>query len=200
MWGHSLAGGIWHVTEHYATGAVSLGELLDRYVPRDEGEAADVARVRSLVASPDPWSRSTPLHVTGSALIVHPASRRVLLRWHQRQRAWLQVGGHADPGETDPLAVALREGVEETGLVDLVPWPTPDVLHVTVVPVRAAGAEAAHEHADIRFMLATAFPDIARPEKPGAVLRWLTIQDAHQATNEDNLRESLSRVEARLSR
>ncbi len=104
----------------------SIQDLLATYHPEGETEAADVARVRALLErSPDPYPRSLPMHVTGSALIVHPASGRVLLRWHPRQQAWLQVGGHGDPGETDPLGIAEREAAEETGLADLVPWPDP---------------------------------------------------------------------------
>jgi hypothetical protein len=99
-------------------------DLLDRFRPQGDAEAADVARTRELVSgTADPWLRSNPLHVTASAVIVHPETGRVLLRWHQRQQAWLQVGGHGDPGESDPLAVALREAREESGLTDLEPWP-----------------------------------------------------------------------------
>jgi 8-oxo-dGTP pyrophosphatase MutT (NUDIX family) len=174
--------------------AVPIGDLLDGYRPRDAAEAADLARVRAMVGGGDPWTRSSPLHVTASALIVHPPTRRVLLRWHQRQRAWLQVGGHADPGETDALAIALREAAEETGLADLVPWPDGAVRHVVVVPVPAGGQEPAHEHADVRFVLATGAPDEVRPERPTAPLRWLALPAAHDATAEANLRESLSRV------
>src|ERR1700751_185535 len=90
------------------------------YRPLGETEEADVAQMRRLAdAEDDPWLRSLPLHFTASALIVHPASQRVLLRWHQRQQLWLQVGGHGDPGESDPLAIALREAVEEPGLTVL---------------------------------------------------------------------------------
>nr|WP_246140981.1 NUDIX domain-containing protein [Micromonospora olivasterospora] len=150
-------------------------DLLSGYRPQGPTEAADVARVRELLATAeDPWLRSTPLHLTASALVVHPDSGRVLLRWHQRQRAWLQVGGHGDPGETDPVDVALREGREETGLTDLAPWPDAALLHLVIVPVNARGDEPAHEHADLRFVLATAEPGAARPETPDAPLRWFT--------------------------
>ena len=99
-----------------------IAGLLGRYRPQDEAEAADVERVLALARSADdPWLRSLPLHVTASALVVHPGSGRVLLRWHQRQQAWIQVGGHGDPGESDPLGIALREAGEETGLTDLAP-------------------------------------------------------------------------------
>ncbi|HYB16392.1 MAG TPA: hypothetical protein VEF71_13865, partial [Streptosporangiaceae bacterium] len=73
---------------HAAT--TSLGRLLDRYHPDGEAETADLRRVRALAeTADDPWWRVLPLHLTASALIVHPETARVLLRWHQRQQAWL---------------------------------------------------------------------------------------------------------------
>jgi 8-oxo-dGTP pyrophosphatase MutT (NUDIX family) len=138
--------------------------------------------------------------VTGSALVVHPPTARVLLRWHERQQAWLQVGGHADPGETDPFAVAVREAGEETGLTDLVPWPDglPRILQVAIVPVPAGKGEPAHEHADVRYALATTSPDAAKPESQKARLEWLTFDDAIARTGEDNLRVCLQRLESLL--
>jgi 8-oxo-dGTP pyrophosphatase MutT (NUDIX family) len=178
-----------------------LLRLLGRYRPEDESEAADVERVLALARdAPDPFGRSSPLHVTGSALIVHPATRRVLLRWHERQQAWLQVGGHGDPGESDPLAIALREGAEESGLTDLVPWPDAQLRHVVIVPVPANRVEPAHHHADLRFVLATETPDAATPENPGAPLRWLSVPDALQLITEPNFRETLARAEGLLAR
>jgi len=180
---------------------VDTGALLGRYRPRGETEHRDVSRVNELVrTAADPWLRSLPLHLTASALIVHPESRRVLLRWHRRQQAWLQVGGHGDPGESDPLAIALREAAEETGLADLTPWPDGQLRHVAVVGVPAAGDEPAHEHADLRFVLATQAPGAARAEAPDAPLRWLPLPDAYDATSEANLRETLARVQRLLTR
>lgn len=183
-----------------STAARPVLEALTRYVARDPAEARDVARVRELARSaPDPWLRSHPLHVTASALIVHPGSGRVLLRWHERQRSWLHVGGHGDPGESDPVEVALREGREETGLTDLAPWPDSSLVHVAVVRAAANATEPAHEHADLRFVLATADPGAVRPENPGAPLRWLTPARARETTSEENVREVLTRVEALLT-
>ncbi len=171
----------------------ALAERLQAYEP-SIAEAGDVRRVRRLVAAGSPWDRRAPLHVTGSALIVHPPTRRVLLRWHERQQAWLQVGGHADPGEHDPLAVALREGREETGLPDLEPWPDGTLRHVVVVPVPANDREPAHEHADLRFVVATHRPDAARPEHATAELRWLSVDEALELTAEENVRETIRRA------
>jgi 8-oxo-dGTP pyrophosphatase MutT (NUDIX family) len=171
--------------------------MLDEYESRSAEEAADLLRMRALIATGDPWSRAVPLHITGSALIVHVATRRVLLRWHDRQQAWLQVGGHADPGEIDPFAVAQREATEETGLQDLRAL-QPDPVQVVIVPVPAGRGEPAHEHADIRYAFATATPDLAVAESDNAKLAWLTFDEARARTSEANLRECLRRVEALL--
>lgn len=174
-----------------------LAAVLDGFEPRTEQERADVERGRALVGG-DAFGRSTPLHVTGSALVVHPPTGRVLLRWHERQQAWLQVGGHADLGEEDPYVTARREGEEETGLTDLRPWPGPDpeVLQVVAVDVPAGKGEPAHEHLDVRYLLATDRPDDARPENPAAELRWLTVPAALDLVSEENLRVLLRRVGA----
>jgi 8-oxo-dGTP pyrophosphatase MutT (NUDIX family) len=174
--------------------ATTLIELITAYQPATPAEAGDVAIVNELARSGEPWHRDQPVHVTCSALIVHPSTERVLLRWHERQQSWLQVGGHADPGEDDPIAIAIREGVEETGLTDLVPWPGASLLHVAVVAVPGNDREPAHRHADLRFSLATARPDAAVPESARAPLRWLSVPEARRLTAEENVRETLTRV------
>ena len=178
-----------------------LTARLDRYRPDGDAETADIQRVQALLEdSGDPYRRDLPLHVTASALIVHPPTRRVLLRWHQRQQAWLQVGGHGDPGETDPLAIVAREAEEETGLTDLVPWPDDAIRHVVIVHVPPGKGEPAHQHADVRFFMATASPDAIRAENAQAQLRWLTLPEARDTTSEPNLRGTLARVEPLLGR
>jgi 8-oxo-dGTP pyrophosphatase MutT (NUDIX family) len=193
---HELSDGMTGDPEHAV--AHALADELDGYEPRDAVEAADLPRLQALASRADPWSRTTPVHVTGSAMVVHPATGRVLLRWHERMDSWLHVGGHVDPGESTALAAAVREGREETGLADLRPWPPtagrPRPVHVAVVPVPAGRGEPAHEHADIRYVLATDRPDDATPESPTAVIRWLPIDEAIAAVGQDNLRETLARV------
>ena len=143
-----------------------------------------MARVAETV--PDPWSRGLPLHFTASALVLHPESGRVLLRWHVRHGRWLQVGGHGDPGESDPLAIALREAAEETGLTDLAPWPDAFLRNAVLCDVPASATEPAHEHADLRYFLATGQPDAVRPENEQSPLRWLTIGEALAAAEGNN--------------
>lgn len=178
-----------------------VSAALDGYQPASDKEARDIERVRELAAVGDPWARRSPLHITGSAVIVHPASGRVLLRWHDRMGSWLQVGGHADPGETDPLRTARREAREETGLSDLVGWPDPErprLVHIVIVPVPAGKGEPPHEHADFRYVLATETPDDATAETATADLRWLPLAEAIALVAEDNLHDTLTRVAVQL--
>lgn len=177
--------------------APSVASVLDSFVPGSEQERSDVARLRDLVSqAADPWTRASPLHVTGSAVVVHPPSRRVLLRWHDRMQAWLQVGGHADAGETDPFLIAQREAREETGLTDLLAWPDQRVIQVAVVPVPAGKGEPQHEHGDIRYALATSTPDAIVAESETAALAWLDVADAIEKVGWDNLRTCLTRIAA----
>ena len=173
--------------------------LLDRYQPDGRAETADLRRVRALAeTTDDPWRRELPLHLTASTLIVHPPTGRVLLRWHQRLQAWLLVGGHGDPGESDPLAIARREAAEETGLTDLVPWPDARLRHLVIVNVPAGKGEPAHEHADLRYFMATEAPEAVRAENEDAPLRWLSLTEAPEATSEANLLETMTRMERLL--
>jgi 8-oxo-dGTP pyrophosphatase MutT (NUDIX family) len=176
-----------------------LRRLLDAYTAEGPVEAADVARLRAAVGA-DVWSRSAPLHVTASALVVHPPSRGVLLRWHERMQRWMQVGGHFDPGEADPLSAARREAAEETGLADLTtpPGARGVPVQIVIVPVAAGRGEPAHEHADIRYVFVTGHPESVVPETEGAHLRWLRLHDAGAEVDEDNLRELIRRAARRL--
>lgn len=179
-------------------GSALLRTILGAYEPEGDQEARDLERLRALVGTgADPWTRAAPLHVTGSAVVVHPPTRRVLLRWHTRMQAWLQVGGHGDPGEVDPFAVARREAIEETGLTDLVAWPDarrPRIVQVAVVPVPAGKGEPPHEHGDIRYALATGSPDAVIPEDASSPLAWLGVEDALERVGLDNLRVCLRRI------
>jgi len=179
---------------------MGLATVLEAYVPQSVEEGRDLARLRRLAAkSADPWTRASALHVTGSAVVVHPPTRRVLLRWHDRMQAWLQVGGHADPGEVNPFEIAQREAREETGLTDLVAWPdagSPRIVQVAVVPVPAGKGEPAHEHGDVRYALATSSPEAVVAESAAASLAWLTLEDALQRVGWDNLRVCLMRIAA----
>src|SRR6516165_1931097 len=80
-------------------------------VPADDRERSARTRILAeLEWLPSPFSEDGgPTHVTASAIVVGP--KGTVLHVHRRSGAWLQPGGHLEPGET-PAAAAVRESVE----------------------------------------------------------------------------------------
>jgi len=156
-----------------------VAALLAAHVPADAKEAGDLQVVaRMLADASDIMSPAhAPGHVTGSALVVDAGSGRFLLHRHRTLGRWLQVGGHADPGEGDPAITALREAREETGLADL-RFLVDAPIDIDVHEIPARSDRRAHLHLDFRYALVTGDPRpgvLAAGESPE--FAWLTLED-----------------------
>ena len=94
----------------------SIRDEIAAFKPYNEQEEKDKVLILDFLdRNPDAFLRSNRLaHMTASAWIVNPARSKVLMVYHRLYDSWSWTGGHAD-GETDLLAVALREVREETG-------------------------------------------------------------------------------------
>jgi 8-oxo-dGTP pyrophosphatase MutT (NUDIX family) len=129
--------------------------LLRAHLPRaaDPHEAAMTAEIIRFVENhADCLLRScAPGHLTGSAWIVDAPRRHALLTHHRKLGKWLQPGGHAD-GDSDLLAVALREAREETGLTRL-RAASPGVFDVDRHWIAPRGDIPGHWHLDLRFLV-----------------------------------------------
>lgn len=124
---------------------------------------------------PDCLLRSCgPGHLTGSALVVDPASGRVLLIHHAKLGRWLQPGGHAD-GEGNLGLVALTEATEETGL-DGLRLVTP-AIDIDVHVIGARPGEPAHDHLDLRFLVLSGPDTTAAPNAETLGARWIDPDD-----------------------
>lgn len=131
-------------------------EALREHVPADAAEARHKERILEFVRRHRaPFDRRIAEgHLTGSAFVVSSDGERVLLLRHRKLGRWLQPGGHADPGETCGEEVALREALEETGLVGLRLHPdAPRPLDVDVHEIPARAGEPAHLHLDLRYLV-----------------------------------------------
>jgi len=155
--------------------------------PLDAHEAAmAVDMIRFVEAHPDCAERSLTIgHLTGSAWIVDRERRRTLLTHHRKLDKWLQLGGHAD-GELDPLAVALREGREESGLTRLRAV-SKEVFDLDRHLIPARKTEPGHWHYDIRFMIE------ADPDEPLLIsdeshdLAWIEIARMSEYNPEESM-------------
>jgi len=148
--------------------------MLDTIQPFDEREAGYIDELRSLNVA-DPFSRHSfePGHITASGFVLSPDLSSLLLVWHRKIGAWLQPGGHIEPGDEDVLAAQRREIEEETGVTDL-EWL--GLFDVDVHRFPARGADPAHDHFDMRSaFVANAWATSGNEEVEG--VRWFPLDD-----------------------
>ena len=93
-------------------------------------------------------------HFSASAWVLNKEKTKVLLVYHNIMGGYIFPGGHVD-GETDCLAVALREVEEETG-VKAKPI-SQDIFSIWTGPVKAhikrGKFVSTHTHLDVDFLL-----------------------------------------------
>lgn len=159
-------------------------------------EAHRQAMLRLLAESADPFSRHQfkPGHFTASALVVAPATQRVLLIAHPTLGLWLQPGGHIEAHDISAVEAARREVVEETGVLARL---DPVLFDVDVHEIPARTSQPEHRHFDLRFLaLVEGQPEAAGAE--GVDARWLTHDEALRLTTDGSVRRMLAK--ARLAR
>jgi 8-oxo-dGTP pyrophosphatase MutT (NUDIX family) len=130
-----------------------LAQKLAQHTPLDDNEAEMLAQIARFVEEyEDCFERSLKIgHITGSAWIIDLDRSHALLTHHRKLDRWLQLGGHSD-GDANTLNVALREGVEESGLQTLRPV-SAAIFDVDVHLIPARKDEPDHYHYDVRFLL-----------------------------------------------
>jgi 8-oxo-dGTP pyrophosphatase MutT (NUDIX family) len=142
-------------------------------------------------SSPNVFERHHPPgHFTASCWLLSPDQNRVLLTQHKKLGRWLQLGGHAD-GDTDLIAVALREAQEESGLSCLGPGSIePEIFDLDAhwIPARANDPE--HIHWDVRFVIHAASERFNVSAESDA-LAWVDIGSLAQ---DDGVDHSLRRM------
>ena len=95
---------------------------IKKYQPFNEQEEMDKALILNWIETQEnAFSReNTVAHMTASARVVNKERNKVLMVYHNIYNSWSWLGGHAD-GETDLLAVAVREVKEEAGITNVRP-------------------------------------------------------------------------------
>ena len=162
-------------------------EAIAAYQPWNEQEERDQAVILDFLDRyPDAFLRSNLLaHMTASAWVVNPRRNKVLLVYHKLYDSWSWTGGHAD-GETDLLAVALREVREETGVQKVRPV-SPEIYSLEVLTVDGHEKHGAyvpsHLHMNVTYLLEADESESLRIcEAENSGVRWFGLEEALDAS------------------
>ncbi|HQZ27401.1 MAG TPA: NUDIX hydrolase [Verrucomicrobiales bacterium] len=165
-----------------------LLDLIDQYLVRHPAEGDNALRFRDFVVrNPQCFERSLAEgHITASAWILDATGQKTLLTHHRKLNLWLQPGGHAD-GNSDVLAVALQEGLEETGLRSLRAV-SPEIFDLDIHGIPARKEEPSHFHYDVRFLLQNDGAETFVVSAESHDLAWVELDQLETYTTEWSMR------------
>src|SRR3990167_8081192 len=160
-----------------------LLRLLVNYKPIDPTELTFKQRMIDFVqAYPDCFERSLALgHMTASAWLLNQDRTQALVMLHTKLDKWVQVGGHCD-GDSDVLAVAIKEAQEESGIQNIVPI-SPEIFDIDIHLIPSNPRESAHFHYDVRFLLGVVGDQQFVQNRESKELRWISKHRAELLTD-----------------
>ncbi|MBE6964125.1 MAG: NUDIX domain-containing protein [Ruminococcaceae bacterium] len=183
---------------------MELLRKIEQYRPWNEQEARDrEALLLRLRRGEALFTReNTQAHWTASAWVTDPKREQVLMAYHKLYDSWAWLGGHAD-GETDLLAVAIREVREESGLERVRPV-TEEIYSLEILSVSGHEKKGMyvppHLHLNLTFLLEAdpAAPLRAKEDENSAVA-WFAPEEAVAASTEPWIRENIyAKLNAKL--
>ncbi len=173
-----------------------LANKLAQYTTTDTLEQKMLDDIIQFVDTyPDCFERSLKVgHITGSAWIVDKERTHALLTHHRKLDRWLQLGGHSD-GDSNTLNVAMREGLEESGLKNLHPV-SDDIFDVDVHLIPARKDEPDHYHYDVRFLLeADRHADLVISDESHD-LAWLPLDEIVELASDESIQRMVQKTRA----
>ena len=172
-----------------------IADIVD-FRPWNEQEEKDRGLIlHALRTNEDIFTRqNTLVHMTASAWVVNSQRDKALMAWHNIYHSWSWLGGHAD-GDTNLLAVALREVREESGIQRVRPvLTTPFSLESLTVDGHEKRGQyvSSHLHLNVTYLLEAddSQHTAAKPDENSAV-GWFSLEEAVAASNEEWFRERI---------
>ncbi len=149
-------------------------QLLRDYTPTDPDEIDSRAAILEFVQNnPDCFKRELSIgHITGSAWLLNREGDKALLMHHRKLDLWCQLGGHCD-GDSDVLAVAIKEAQEESG-IQHIEAVSSTIFDIDIHPIPENKKESAHYHYDIRFLLRVTSDEEVQQNSESNELRWIS--------------------------
>jgi 8-oxo-dGTP pyrophosphatase MutT (NUDIX family) len=128
------------------------------------------------------WKQGPPAHFTASCLVLNSTGSRALLTLHRRAGAWLQFGGHFEPGDTDACRAAQRETREESGITALVAHP--ELVQLDRHELVGSFGRC-QEHLDLRFVAVADDRAIPVVSDESLDVRWWPTDALPEQTRHD---------------
>jgi 8-oxo-dGTP pyrophosphatase MutT (NUDIX family) len=168
-----------HRTQHLS--------LLKKYRARfPEEESACAELERFVIDNESCFDRELLIgHMTGSAWVVDKHCTKTLLTHHKKLNQWFQPGGHAD-GDSDVAAVAMREAIEETGLIDL-EFVSNEIFDLDIHLIPERKDEPEHYHYDCRFLIRCGGDETYSISEESNDLAWIPFREIDRYTTEDSI-------------
>jgi 8-oxo-dGTP pyrophosphatase MutT (NUDIX family) len=149
-----------------------LLSLLTKYQPTAEEIEFKEKTIQFVKEHEDCFERSLLIgHITASAWLLNRNESKALLMHHTKLDRWFQLGGHCD-GDSDTLAVAIKEAQEESGINGIVAI-TSEIFDIDIHQIPEHKGIPAHLHYDIRFLLKVDSNEIVVQNVESKELRWI---------------------------
>lgn len=166
------------------TTRLALRTAIENYHTAFQQEKNCQVRFIELLNHPRAFFRDhLPGHITGSAWIIDPSKKFVLLTHHAKLDRWLQPGGHAD-GDENVLNVAMREAREETGLTTLI-LKQNSIFDIDIHTIPARPDFQQHDHYDVRFLFQASRDEPLIISEESHDLAWKNTDDLSKLTGSD---------------
>ena len=164
----------------------SLIEQLERYKHNLEEKAFKEKMLAFIKQNDNCFERSLEIgHITASAWLLDKTAEKALLMHHTKLNRWFQLGGHTD-GDSDVLAVAIKEAQEESGINAIEPL-MEEIFDIDIHEIPANHTDKAHLHYDIRFLLQVKSDEKVQNNEESRELRWIGKDIAELPTNEKSV-------------
>ncbi len=151
----------------------ALTTLLHNYHPTAPEEIIfKESMLQFMAAHEDCFERTLEIgHFTASCWLLNKDGDKALLLHHAKLDRWFQLGGHCD-GDSDVLAVAIKEAQEESGIMGISPV-SEEIFDIDIHPIPENKRDKAHDHYDVRFLLQVTSDEDIVSNRESKELRWI---------------------------
>ena len=164
-----------------------LLSLLNDYKPSDPNEILCKSEMIAFAkAHSNCFERTLSIgHFTASSWVISKDGSKALLMHHTKLDRWFQLGGHAD-GDSDLLAVAIKEAREESGIEGISPV-SAQIFDIDIHEIPANSRDPAHFHYDVRFLLQVVSDEEVIQNRESKELRWISRAGDNLPTSEPSV-------------